>query len=254
MAGTHRRLMASFSRMRAEDDWQRWCARFDQTEKGVLRLFHDRAIWRTILTMLDDNPEVHRGSFGEHWLGWCYTTTQLIAVRRECDHDDSSAGILRSLKALASTPRMATRSWYIQQINQRERGDLDPEQSDAGFNMFAAASAPFISAALVQQDIDSLSAVVTKVNTFTTKNLAHRDDITSRAPAPAVTWGELDSAIDAVGNMHKKYYRLRHPGESLGALTPLISPGWIQMFGTAWMRPEFTMPDDLSFEPHTCPD
>jgi len=246
--------MASFSRVRAEDDWQRWCARFDQTEKGVLRLFHDRGIWRTILAMLDDNPEVHRGSFGEHWLGWCYTTTQLIAVRRECDDDDNSAGILRSLKALASTPRMATRSWYIQQINQREHGDLDPGQSDAGFNMFAAASAPFISAALVQQDIDSLSAVITKVNTFTTKNLAHRDDITSRVPAPAVTWGELDSAIDAVGNIQKKYYRLRHPGESLGALTPLISPGWIQMFGAAWMRPEFTMPDDLSFEPHTCPD
>lgn len=245
--------MASFRRVRAEDDWQRWCARFDQTEKGVLRLFHDRAIWRTILAMLD-NSEVNRGSFGEHWLGWCYTTTQLIAVRRECDADSSSAGILRSLKALASTPRMATRSWYIQQINQREHGDLDPQQSDAGFNMFAAASAPFISTALVQRDIDALSAVITKVNTFTTKNLAHRDDITSRAPAPAVTWGELDSAIDAVGNMHKKYYRLRHPGESLGALTPLISPGWIQMFGTAWMRPGFTMPDDLSFEPHTCPD
>lgn len=28
--------------------------------------------------MLDDNPEVHRGSFGEQWLGWCYTTTQLL--------------------------------------------------------------------------------------------------------------------------------------------------------------------------------
>ncbi len=100
MAGTHRRLIASFSRVRV-DDWQRWCA----------------------------------GS-------------------------------------LASTPPIATRSWYIQQINQREHGDLDPQQSDAGFNMFAAASAPFISTSLVQQDIDSLSAVITKVNTFTTKNLA----------------------------------------------------------------------------------
>jgi hypothetical protein len=236
--------------MSAEDDWQRWCARFDQTEKGVLRIFHDRAIWRTILAMLDDNPQVHRGSFGEHWLAWCYTTTQLIAIRRECDDDRGSAGIMRSLRALAGSPRMATRSWYIQQINQREHGDLDPRNFDAGFNVFAAAGAPFIDSAIVRQDIDALSAVITKVNTFTTKNLAHRDDITSRAPAQSVTWRELDSAIDTVGNMHKKYYRLRHPGESLGALTPLIPPGWTQMFGTAWMRPEFTMPDDLSFEPH----
>lgn len=58
--------------------WEGWCGRFDQVENGVLRLFHDRMIWRTILAMLDQNREVQRGGFGEHWLGWCYTTTQLI--------------------------------------------------------------------------------------------------------------------------------------------------------------------------------
>jgi hypothetical protein len=30
--------------------------------------------------------------------------------------------------------------------------------------------------------------------------------------------------------------------------------GWIQMFSTAWMRPGFTMPDHLSFEPQERPD
>ena len=38
---------------------------------------------------------------------------------------------------------------------------------------------------------------------------------------------------------------------TLGGLTPLISPGWIQMFGTAWMPPGFTLPDDLDFDPAT---
>jgi len=31
----------------------------------------------------------------------------------------------------------------------------------------------------------------------------------------------------------------------------LKSPGWIQMFATAWMTPGFTLPNDLSFEPAT---
>jgi hypothetical protein len=96
----------------AQDDWQRWCDRFDKTHNGILRLFHDRAIWWTILVMFDANPAVARN-----------------------------------------------------------------------------------------------------------------------------------------GRFYKKYYRLRHPGEALGALTPLKSPGWIQLFQPAWMPPGFIMPDDLDFEP-----
>jgi hypothetical protein len=30
---------------------------------------------------------------------------------------------------------------------------------------------------------------------------------------------------------------------------PLISPGWIQMFGTARMPPGFSMPDHFEFDP-----
>jgi hypothetical protein len=221
----------------ARDDWQRWCARFDKTHNGVIRLFHDRAIWRTILAMLDVNPHVARGGFGEYWLGSCYS---------------GSIGIQRSLKALASNPRMASRDWYEQQIRQDHQGrDVwELAELDAGFNRFTVPGQPFIDAAPVRQDITALDAVISRVNTYTTKTIAHRDDTLSRVPATlAVTWAELDAAVDAVGNIYKKYYRLRHPGEALGALTPLRPPGWIQMFQTAWMPPGFTLPGDLGFEP-----
>jgi len=38
-------------------DWHRRCDRFDKIHNGVIRLFHDRAIWLPILTMLDANPD-----------------------------------------------------------------------------------------------------------------------------------------------------------------------------------------------------
>ncbi len=41
--------------MTLEDYWQAWLARFDQPHNLVLRLFHDRAMWRTIQAMLDTN-------------------------------------------------------------------------------------------------------------------------------------------------------------------------------------------------------
>jgi len=85
---------------------------------------------------------------------------------------------------------------------------------------------------------------------YTSKAIAHRDDNPNGLPTDlAVTWGELDAALDAVGNIYKQYYRLRHAGESLGILTPLKSLGWIQMFQTTWMQPDFTLPHDFSFEP-----
>jgi hypothetical protein len=90
--------------MTLEEEWQRWRERYDTTHNGVLRLFHDRAIWRTILAMLEANPAVARGGFGEYWLGSCYTTSQLIGIRGETGTDNKSVGMLRSLNSLASTP------------------------------------------------------------------------------------------------------------------------------------------------------
>ena len=51
--------------MTAQDDWQHWYDRFGKIRNGMIRLFHDRAIWRTILAMLHASPGVARGSFGE---------------------------------------------------------------------------------------------------------------------------------------------------------------------------------------------
>jgi hypothetical protein len=49
-----------------------------------------------------------------------------------------------------------------------------------------------------------------------------------------ITWGELDRAIDTVGDLYKKDYRLRHPGSTLGNLEPELPAGWDRMFATAW--------------------
>jgi hypothetical protein len=64
-----------------------------------------------------------------------------------------------------------------------------------------------------------------------------------------MTWGQMDKALDRIGLVHAKYYRLCHPGESLGGLTPLVPLEWLMMFSTAWMTQNFVMPDHMDFEP-----
>lgn len=45
--------------------------------------------------------------------------------------------------------------------------------------------------------------MISHVNTYTSKAIAHGDDNTQGVPAgPAITWGELDAALDAVGNIY----------------------------------------------------
>jgi hypothetical protein len=53
----------------AQDDWQHWCDWFGKIRNSMIRLYHDRAIWRTILAMLYASPGVAPGSFGEYRLG-----------------------------------------------------------------------------------------------------------------------------------------------------------------------------------------
>ena len=82
----------------------------------------------------------------------------LIGIRRETGADSQSIGIRRSLNSLAGNPRMATRSWYEQEVRQRNQGRdaWELAELDAAFNIFAAPGQPFIDAARVRQDITAL--------------------------------------------------------------------------------------------------
>jgi hypothetical protein len=69
-----------------------------------------------------------------------------------------------------------------------------------------------------------------KAETYTNKVIAHRDDIQDEASQPvSITWGDLDSALNTVGQVHRKYFKLRHAGTHLGNLTPIPQGlGWDQ--------------------------
>ena len=98
---------------------------------------------------------------------------------------DGSIGIRRSLNGLAANPRMARRDWHEQQIRS---GHPDPDRGeraglDTGSGILAAPGEVFTGAARVRADITALEAVITRVNAYTTKTIAHRDDNPGRVPA-----------------------------------------------------------------------
>jgi hypothetical protein len=89
---------------------------------------------------------------------------------------------------------------------------------------------------IVETDRDRLRAVAEAAKRVVDQSVAHQADVTNpgyQGPA-LITWGELDTAIDVVGELYKKYYQLRYPGQMLGNLEPDLPPGWDRIFETAW--------------------
>jgi hypothetical protein len=70
-------------------------------------------------------------------------------------------------------------------------------------------------------------------------------------PAAPVTCAELGAALDAIGNIYKKHYRLRHPvnrwARHAADITRMDPDG--SRCSSAWTPNGFVPHDDLSFEP-----
>ena len=162
-------------------------------------------------------------------------------MRRETDDDKGTTGMLRALRNLEGRPRMATRTWYEQQIRTdfpgRETWEYD--EMNGPFDQFADRGKPYIDIGRVAADIATLTGVIDRVKTYTNKVIAHREakiSIRTTTTLP-ITWDELDDALNNIGAIHAKYYSLSHPGEIHPILTPYIPPTWMHMFATAWMPP-----------------
>ena len=219
-----------------QSGWARWCSRFDALRDEVLGLHHSRRVWRAVRVMIETNPDVHRSGIAEHWLTECYSVAQLSAVRRQVDRRKDVVSLWRLLDELARKPTMATRSWFAAELQSRPESAPYATRLSAEFDTFAGTGASTVDKRTAEADRDRLWTAAEAAKLVVDQSVAHQTDVTGAArPGTAlITWGELDTAIDTVGELYKKYYRLRHPGQVLGNLEPDLPAGWDRIFESAW--------------------
>lgn len=216
--------------------WARWCSQFDALKDEVLSLYHSRRVWRVIRAMIETNPAVQRSGIAEHWLTQCYSVAQLVGVRRQVDQRKDIVSLWRLLDGLARRPAIGTRSWFTAQLQSRPESAPYASRLAMEFDKFAGASGSTVDKKVVEADRDHLWTVAEAAKSVVDQFVAHQADVTHpeyRGPA-LITWGELDAAIDTVGELYKKYYRLRYPGMVLGNLEPDLPAGWDRIFQTPW--------------------
>ncbi len=209
-------------------DWVRWCSQFDALRDEVLGLHHSRRVWRVVRGMIETIPRVQRSGIVEHWLTQCYSVAQLAAVRRQVDQRKDVVSLWRLLDGLARRPAMATRSWFTAQLQSRPESAPHATRLVTEFDKLAGAGGSTVDKRVAEADRDHLWTVAEAAKSVVDQFVAHQAHVTHpehRGPA-LITWGELDAAIDTVGELYKKYYRLRYPGILLGNLEPHLPTGW----------------------------
>jgi hypothetical protein len=237
---------------RVQTRWQRWCSRFDDAYGDVQMMFHIRHIWKNLIAMLEQNTALSDTAIVKNWLIRTYVDRQCSAIRRLNDNDSRAASVRRCLSILIVDPLMVTRALFEQRATEyaANRNDIEAVvlhgRGVGGHVDFADASGDHLDVARVEQDLATLeSATATlesataSVNSYTHKRVAHFEHGVDMS-ALALMFGDLDEAIDRLGNLASKYYNLRHAGQWSWPITPLvIPPTWLTAFQLPWWTSDF---------------
>lgn len=217
------------------------------------RLFHNRHVWLTIEEMWKAPTAVELNTVVTNWFTRLYVVTQVAGVRRECDSDKDTSSLRWCLDELVRFPEVVSRARYEAAIDAGPSRDDELKASvKSGFDMFSGPGLPHIDAQLVQTDINTLASTFDTVRKYTNKILLHRQR-NGAALGLSLSWAELDAALNVVGAMLKRYYRLRHPGSALGHLAPELPLGWTTPFEVPWLPDGFVPLPALSIEDHVGP-
>jgi hypothetical protein len=201
-------------------------------------------MWKTIVQMLE-HAKVPQYVTVQNYLVRTYVATICTGVRRECDTDSRSSSLAGCLEALVACPHFASRERYRSLLSS-ELEARDAREAEAGYDAFAPDGESSLRADLVGADLAQLKVAAQPVRRYTNKVLAHRDRAESRKPEPiSLTFDEMHEALDQVGLIARKYYRLRNPGVELASLTPHADFTFLTMFQHAWWTPGFVPPDAL---------
>jgi hypothetical protein len=209
----------------------RWLTILETVRKEIHEVHHHREIWDFFNTELPKQPDfgiVHAA------LARWYVDSQAAAIRRIYEAKDkrSLGALLKSLEAHASELTRADylKLWHqLSEPNGDEHGVFRRMANDT-FDGFAGPGGAHLDPQVVAADRERLKAAAHKVARWADENVAH----IGRKGSVTVTFGELEEAIDLVGELLQRYYLLLDGG-SLMSVKPEIQEPWQTPFTKPWI-------------------
>jgi hypothetical protein len=197
--------------------------RSDVTAVGVqvLRLYHLQDVFRRLVDVFESSPKLNQRWTPLHsFVFGGYTAQACLHIRRLMRDKGShrqSVSLANLAERLAKHPGLITREDYVRRWSVAHVRLPDGTSSDIAalaqdaitedlremasreFDRFAHPGHDGISAERLRQRLAEVEGKCDRVLTYVDKRLAHYD----RKKPDDPTWGDLDDAIDAVGEMFK---------------------------------------------------
>lgn len=195
---------------------------FKELDAIVLDLHTRRQIFREVQEILLSNERVFNNHFTYYLNDW-YGMAMAISIRALVDKDENTRSYSRFLTCITKNPNCLLRSQYLKKWENKKTGN-------EAFNEFASANSDNLDAALIENDLKELNEKTQVVRDYTDKAIAHLD----KRGAPIIPkWADFDEAIDCIGKLHRKYFRLLDGGTT--SLTTSIGYDWKELFRFAWI-------------------
>jgi len=206
----------------------------------AIHLLHQRRVYRRIWDMILKNPKLPKGSVVYEWIDTGYVYAAAMTVRRLVDLRRGTISLRRLLEQIAAQPAGISRVWFVGKYDPRLREVLpgqDRAAADRDFDELTGVCGPHVSADVVKWDCETLRLAASAIKDYTDEHLAHHS---AAPPAPAPTYDDLDTAIDAITQIAGRYARLMMVGV---VMEPTIQAALEAVFQVPW-DPDAIRPDE----------
>jgi len=213
------------------EKWKRWCT--GPIQNNVLTMHLHRDTWRRAGDLIADNDSLP-DSYWWEFMKDTYSTTQVIAVRRQSDLRDDVASLARLIYEIAAEPARLTKEYWVGLWD--STAAFQRAEAERGWNsQFADGTGKHLDPAMPTADLASLLVAVKGAKDYANSHVAH----TTKAVAPAavtLTLEDVHAAVDLIGELFNRYHNLL-TGSSMVQLVPVVQGDWMAVFRYPWARP-----------------
>lgn len=207
--------------------WLRWR---ESIHKDIIELLEKRDTFWGIQEIIKSNvySEICKSSRAHvyEYIGHTYVAYITIGIRRQIKVDKDSISFLRLLTEISENPKILSREYYVGLYRSSPK-----EFAHRDFDQFCGDSRDHISPDMVKSDIAALKEIVSRVETFADRRIAHHD----RREPDLPRFKDIDESLDKIGEMYKKYH-LALTAECMAGLTPVVQYDWTEIFTVPWIK------------------
>lgn len=225
--------------MDEEQEWKLWRTWLGEEPKNpsisedVVSMYAARAIWWGFNAIYGKAPEeARKNATFQQWIASNYFRSQALGIRRQTDLRTDVISLAALIKRVAEAPQVLSRERFSDAHGLDEYADQDFD------DVIGVAGLDHIDSATPLDDLKRLRDGTESVRTCVTKEVAHYDPNKGTFEVD-LTFGDLHSAVDLVGELFQKcnsLIRVEHL-----ALDKRVMSAWPVIFRVAWIPDEESM-------------